>query len=77
MAQETLNGLLQYLLATLSYDNREWLSRHLIEPQAGDGVVPYTIAEINARLDESERQIATGQVCSSEEVFADLRKMAV
>jgi hypothetical protein len=77
MAQETLNGLLQYLLATLSYDNREWLSQHLIEPQAEKAVAPYTMEEINARLDESEQQIATGQVCSTEDVLADLRKLAV
>ena len=77
MAQETLNGLLQYLLATLSYDNREWLSRHLIEPQTEEEVAPYNMAELNARLDESEQQIAAGQVCSSEEVFAELRRLAI
>ncbi len=77
MAQETLNGLLQYLLATLSYDNRKWLSQHLIEPQTKEEVTPYTMAELNARLDESERQIAAGNVCSTEDVFADLRSLTI
>ena len=76
MAQETLNGLLQYLLATLSYDNREWLAQHLIEPQE-EAVAPYTMEEINARLDESERQIAAGQVVSHEEVMHRLRNLAI
>ena len=76
MAQETLNGLLQYLLATLSYDNRAWLSQHLIEPQE-EAVAPYTMEEINARLDESERQIAAGQVYTTEEVMSGLRNLAL
>jgi predicted transcriptional regulator len=75
MAQETLNGLLQYLLATLSYDNRTWLSQHLIEPQVTDASAPYTMEEIDARLDESERQIAAGEFYTTEEVLTDLRRL--
>ncbi len=75
MAQETLNGLLQYLLATLSYDNRAWLSRHLIESQDTDALAPYTAEEINARIDESEQQIAAGEFCTTEEVLTDLRQL--
>ena len=75
MAQETLNGLLQYLLATLSYDNRAWLSQHLIEPQAAETLAPYTMEEIDARLDESERQIAAGELYTTEEVLTDLRRL--
>ena len=70
MAQETLNGLLQYLVATLTYDNRAWLAQHLLEPEAGEAV-PYTIAEIDARLDEAERDAATGKLYSTEQVFSD------
>ena len=75
MAQETLNGLLQYLLATLSYDNRAWLSQHLIEPQASDALAPYTMEEINARLDESEQQITAGEFYTTEEVLTDLKRL--
>ena len=75
MAQETLNGLLQYLLATLSYDNRAWLSQHLIEPQASDALAPYTMEEINARLDESEQQITAGEFYTTEEVLTDLQRL--
>ena len=69
MAQETLNGLLQYLVATLTYDNRAWLAKHLIEPQTVDEVAPYTMEEIDARLDEAENDAAAGHLYSTEQVF--------
>ena len=69
MAQETLNGLLQYLVATLTYDNRAWLAKHLIESQAPEEVAPYTMEEIDARLDEAERDDAAGRLYSTEQVF--------
>lgn len=68
MAQETLNGLLQYLVATLTYDNRAWLAQHLLEPEAKEAV-PYTMSEIDARLDEAERDAETGKLYSTEQVF--------
>ena len=36
MVQAQLNGLLQFLLGSLDYDNRLWLSQHLIEPQTAE-----------------------------------------
>lgn len=36
MLQAQLNGLLQFLLGSLDYDNRLWLSQHLIEPQTAE-----------------------------------------
>ena len=77
MAQETLNGLLTYLLGALSYDNRRWLAEHLVEPQVEEKVVPYTWEKINQRLDESEREIAAGICYTNEEVMDDLRKIAL
>ena len=69
MAQETLNGLLQYLVATLTYDNRAWLAQHLVEPQAGEEVAPYTMEELDARLDEAEDDVVNGRLYSTEQVF--------
>ncbi len=75
MSQETLNGLLTYLLGTLSYDNRKWLAKHLLEPKVQDDVIPYTMEEINARLEESEKQIAQGLIYSNDEVLAGLKRV--
>ena len=36
MSKKTLNGLLDYLLATLTLDNRRWLAEHLILPTEKD-----------------------------------------
>lgn len=76
MAQEALNGLLQYLVGALSYDNRVWLAQHLVESPSEESVASYTMAEINERLDESEQQIAAGHILSHEQVMHDLRDLA-
>ena len=36
---------------------------------------PYTLEEINARIDEAEEQIARGDVFSHEEVMAEVRDL--
>lgn len=36
---------------------------------------PYTMEELNARIDEAEEQIARGEVFSHEEVMAEMRNL--
>ena len=79
MAQEALNGLLQYLLATLSYDNRAWLSQHLIEPQDNISRTSKKLEpteEQKARLREAYRQAKTGEVYSQEEAHRMMDEFA-
>ena len=38
-------------------------------------LTPYTIEELNARIDEAEEQIARGEVFSHEEVMAEMRTL--
>ena len=76
MAQEVLNGLLDYLLVTLNYDNRRWLSEHLIESvEEEEYLTPYTMEEINQRLDEAERDFAEGRYYSHEQVMRELAEL--
>ena len=44
-------------------------------PQADDVPLrPYTMEEINRRLDEAEAEIEAGEVLTSEEVFAEMER---
>ena len=71
MSTATLNNLLEYLYGTLTPDNMRWVGRHLIEhADKEEPLRPYTMEEINAMIDESERQIAAGQYKPIEEVFS-------
>ena len=59
-----LQGLLEYLYATLSPNNMEWLGKHLIE-HARSSERPYTMEEIDAMLEESERDFEAGRCFST------------
>jgi hypothetical protein len=63
-----LAGLLEYLYATLSPKSMQWLGEHLIE-HAQSVVQPYTMAEIDAMLEESERDFESGRCYSTEQVL--------
>lgn len=63
-----LAGLLEYLYATLSPKSMQWLGEHLIE-HAQSVVQPYTMAEIDAILEESERDFEAGRCYSTEQVL--------
>ena len=71
MAQETLDSLIKVML-TLSLPEQE---RVVAEMQANiqrlnrDAVAAYTMEEIDARLDESERDVEEGRYYTTEEVF--------
>ncbi len=72
MSEATLNSLLEYLYGTLTPSNQRWLAAHLIEHAAmvdGEAVRPYTKDEINAMLDQAERDFAAGLGIPDEEVW--------
>lgn len=68
-----LTGLLEYLYATLSPNSMRWLGEHLIE-HAQSAVQPYTMAEIDAMLEESERDFDAGRCYSTEQVLQMCRE---
>ena len=77
MVQETLNSLIQVMF-TLSLTEQEQV---IAEMQNNvrclrQAPAPYTMDEINARLDESERDIEEGRVSSFDSIF-HLERMAV
>ena len=71
MSTATLNGLLEYLFATLTPSNQKWLGEHLIEHAESieAPLRPYTMEEINAMLEESERDFEAGNCYSTEEAI--------
>ena len=70
----SLNNLWVYLQGlTLTADNKRWIADHLYEQaRQEEAVLPYTMEEINARLDEAERQVATGQLIDEEDIINEL-----
>ena len=74
MSETTLTKLLEYLYGTLTPRNMRWLAMHLIEQADAEELKPYTKEELNAMIDESERQIASGLCQDSDVVFDELDK---
>ena len=74
---DSLNSLLDSEEALRRVD---WYLRSLkeeleeVEMKAHEDAVPYTMAEINARIDESERQVCDGDVFSDEDIDAELKE---
>ena len=71
MKKEALDGLLSYLLETLSYDEMRYLGDEL-RWHSDDGnpmFRPYTMEEVNAMLDEAEKDIAEGNTVSNDDSF--------
>jgi len=65
--QNVWNTLLGYNLSTA---NKRWLAEHLIaqvEQETAEQAKPYTMAEIDAMLDESEADVAAGRYYTQEE----------
>ena len=73
MSTAVLTGLRDYLYGTLSPANMWWLAEQLkqyvldLQQQK-----PYTKQEIDAIIDESERQLKEGKYKSHEEAFKEL-----
>ena len=73
----SLNNLWLYLQGlTLTADNKRWIADHLYEEarQEEEALSPYTMEEINARLDEAERQVAMGQLIDEEDLVKELEE---
>ena len=76
MSEATLNNLLEYLYDTLTPSNMLWVAEHLTEHARNgkDALKPYTIEEINARIDQSERDSAEGKVYDFDDVMRELEE---
>ena len=72
MSIATLNGLLEYLYATLSPSNQKWLGEHLIEHAeiVEDPTRPYTKEELLQMAETGRKQIAEGYYYTTEEVIS-------
>ncbi len=71
---------MQHLLLvvlSLSETEQEWFSRQLNERISTRKVEPYSLSEIDARLDETERQIEEGRWKTTEQVFHSQKQVAV
>ena len=72
MSEATLTSLLEYLYGTLTPSNQRWVAAHLVEHanvEEDEALKPYTMEEINARLDQSERDFAEGNYYTHDEVL--------
>ena len=71
MSEATLSNLLEYLYGTLTPSNMLWMAERLTEhaKHEEEAVKPYTMEEINARIDQSERDFAEGNFYTHEEVL--------
>jgi len=70
MSKEALEHLRDHILLTLSPMDINWLLNELsAKLQQQETFKPYTMDEINAMIDEGERQIANGEYYSTEQVM--------
>ena len=73
MSTATLTSLLDYLTRALTTDNKQWLADHLYQQVRENAAVPpYTMAEINRRIDQAERESAAGLGQDSEDMFREM-----
>ena len=71
MSTTTLSNLLEFLYGILTPSNMKWVGEHLIEhaKQMENSMPPYSMREIDAMLEESERDFEAGRCYSTEEVL--------
>ena len=73
MSREALINLREYLLETLSYEDRMWLVSELEAPENENvSVCPYTEEELDKRFDEIEKEIVNEECTPSEDFFREL-----
>ena len=76
MSTATLASLRDYLFGTLSTSDMIWLveemKNHMLAPE--EKLKPYTMEELNARIDQAERESAAGLGQDSEEMFRELEE---
>ena len=79
MAQETLDSLIQVMF-TLSLPEQVKVIERMqanVRRLSQEPVAPYKMEEIDARLDEAERDIAEGRYFTSDQVFHPQYAVAV
>ena len=79
MAQETLDSLIQVMF-TLSLPEQVKVIERMqanVRRLSQEHVSPYTMEEIDARLDEAERDIEEGRYYTTDQVFHPQYAMAV
>lgn len=77
MSTATLSGLRDYLYGTLSADDMIWLVEELTGYiRKENELKPYTMEELDARIDKSERDASEGRFKTHEEVFANIMSQA-
>ena len=76
MSTTALTNLRDYLTGTLSREDMMWLVEEMRDFMRGkeENLKPYTIEEIHAMIEESERDIAEGRVYDFDEVMAEIEK---
>ena len=68
MSTTALQNIWKMLLSyDLSAANKRWLADHLYEQARKEEVKPYTIEELNARIERAEADIAAGRTISRAE----------
>lgn len=75
MSTTALTGLRDYLVGTLNAGSLHWLATELTEyakKKDAHHLKPYTMKEINAMIDQSERDSTAGLGQDSEEMFSEL-----
>lgn len=76
MSTSALTNLRDYLTGTLSPGNMLWLAKQLTEYAKKEeySLKPFTEEDIQAMIDQSERDIAEGRVYDFDEVMDELEK---
>ena len=75
MSTTALTSLLDYLTKVLTTDNKKWLADHLYQQvREKKSVIPYTMEEINSRIDQAEQESAAGLGQDSEVMFRELEE---
>ena len=77
MRATALTGLRDYLIGTLNTGSLYWLATELTEyakKKETRHLKPYTMEEINAMIDQSERDSVAGLGQDSEEMFCELEE---
>lgn len=75
MSTATLTSLRDYLYGTMSANDMMWLVEELSSHLRRESdLKPYTLEELNARIDQSERDVAEGRVYDFDDVMRELEE---
>ena len=73
MSKEVLINMREYPLKNLSFEEKIWLISELEDSEKDKELLcPYTKEELDARIDQAEREIANGEITPSDVFFREL-----